>query len=85
MFGAPPWKKLLTNVPSIKIFVSAAVPPRTNNLHSLPLAAPGKVFKAPVTSPFALAVVTISIGVKTTPALFRSLASKCSCTDNNCG
>ncbi len=63
-------------MPSIKIFVSLAVPPRTNNPSLSPTCcAPGNVFNAPVTSPSALAVVTISIGFKTVTALFLSLAS----------
>src|SRR5690606_13554267 len=52
-------------MPSIKICVSSASPPRTNNRpSSATVVVPGKVCKAPTKSPKALAVVTTSSAVK---------------------
>ena len=57
---------LFTFNPSMIVFVSAPVPPRTKSPSCSPtLVAPGSVCTAPYISPFAPAVVTISSGFKT--------------------
>src|SRR5690606_37194486 len=55
-----------TRIPSIKIWVSPASPPRTKRRpSSATVVVPGSVCSAPTKSPNALAVVTMSKGFKT--------------------